>query len=255
MVLDFIEKYKFAIIGTVMFHVAFFIFTNFAYIQRPYKLVEAPTETLIPLDDIPLDPEMLKILELKQNIQPQSEEVYNVTSDANDTRDKSYDDYSTQEVTPKDAEYYKNLENQFLDDAKQTNSGLIKKENPGVDIKKQDDKKNITNNNNPDETIDSDGNKAFAGDVMASFNLEGRKVHSLEKPGYTCNNSGTVVLQIKVNNDGTVQSVTYQPAGSSNATECLIQQSIKYAKRSRFNLSSSAPSPQTGTITYKFVSK
>lgn len=254
MVLDFIEKYKFAIIGTVMFHVAFFIFTNFAHIQRPYTLVEPDTETLIPLDDIPLDPEMLKLLELKQTAQPQNENVTNAVSDANDTRDKSYEDYSTQEVV-KDAEYYKNLENQYLDEAKATNSGLVKNENTGMDIKKTDDKKNITNNNNPDNTIDSDGNKAFAGEVMASFDLAGRKVHSLEKPGYTCNNAGTVVVQIKVSTDGSVQSATYQAAGSSNATECLIQQSIKYAKRARFNLSSSSPSPQTGTITYKFVSK
>lgn len=255
MVLDFIEKYKLAILGTVMFHVAFFIYTNFATIQRPYVLVEPNTEMLIPLDDIPLDPEMIKLLELKQNnLQPQSEEIYNVTSDANDTRDKSYDDYSTQEVTVKDAEYYKNLENEYMSDAKQTNSGLIKKEESSFDIKKDDDKK-ITNNNNPDNTVDSDGNKAFAGDVMASFSLEGRKVHSLDKPGYTCNSSGTVVLQIKVNGDGSMNSVTYQPSGSINATDCMIQQSIKYAKRSRFNYSSTAPAPQTGTITYKFVSR
>jgi len=254
MVFNLIEKYKFAIIGTVMFHVLFFMYANFKTIQRPYRLVEPVVEVNIPLDDIPLDEEMLKLLELKQNPQNQNQEVYNVASDANDTREKSYEDFSTQEVTPKDAEYYKNLENQYLNEAKSTNSGLVKKESSDIDIKKDDDKK-ITNTNNPDNTIDSDGNKAFAGEVMASFDLEGRKVHSLEKPGYTCNSSGTVVLQIKVNKDGSMSSVTYQASGSSNATECMIQQSIKYAKRSRFNLSSTAPAVQSGTITYKFVSR
>lgn len=253
MVLDFIEKYKFAIIGTVVFHVCVFIYANFATVKRPFRLVEPVVEMNIPLDDIALDPEMMKLLEINKN-QQESQEVYNVTSDANDTRDKSFENFSTQEMDKQVEENAKALEQQYFDEWAGTHGDQTKDQSSSMDIQDKDKQPDKTNSG-PDKSIDNDGANAFAGDVMASFDLEGRKAHSLKKPGYTCNTSGTVMLEIKVDKNGAVKTVSYLPSGSSNATECMIQQSIKYAKQSSFNYSSTAPVLQTGTITYKFVSK
>lgn len=258
MVLDFIEKYKFAIIGTVLFHVGVFIYANFVTVKRPFAFQEEQVEMNIPLDDIPLDPEMMKILEMNKPAEQNPDQpVYNVTSDQNDSRDKSFENYSTQEMDEKvmtdakalEQQYYKEWESTHGDGSNKTN------EKSSLDIQSEKDKVNKQNLNNPDKSIDTQGSNSFAGDVMASFSLKDRKAHSLEKPGYTCNSAGTVVLEIKVDKNGDVKDVTYLPGSSSNATECMITQSIKYAKRSRFNYSSSAPAVQTGTITYKFVSK
>lgn len=252
MILDFIEKYKFAIIGTVMFHVCVFIYANFVTVKRPFKLVEPEVEVNIPLDDIPIDPELMKLLEIPPKNEGQDQPIYNVTSDANDTRDKSYENFSTQEMDKQVADNAKALEQQYFDEWGNSH-GKPKDETSGMDI---DQKEKLDNKqNNPDKSIDTQGANSFAGDVMASFNLSGRKANSLEKPGYTCNSSGTVMLEIKVDKAGVVKSVTYLPSGSSNATECMIEQSMKYARKSSFNYSSTAPALQTGTITYKFVSK
>lgn len=252
MILNFVEKYKFAIIGTVLFHVGVFIYTNFVTVQRPFRLVEPEIEVNIPLDDVMLEPEVMKILELNKN--NASQEVYNVTSDANDTRDKSYENFSTQEIDEQVEANAKALEQQYFDEWAGTHGDKGDKASMNIDDKK--DKQQQTNQNNIDKnSIDNSGSNAFAGDVMASFDLKDRKAHALEKPGYTCNSAGTVTLEIKVDKNGVVKDVSYLAASSYNATDCMIQQSIKYAKRSRFNYSASAPAIQTGTITYKFVSK
>jgi len=90
---------------------------------------------------------------------------------------------------------------------------------------------------------------------MVSFDLDNRKAHSLPRPGYTCNSSGTVVVNIKVDKSGEVKSADFNSALSSSADECMVEKAIRYAKKSRFNLNSNSPMLQSGTITYKFVSK
>ncbi|MBK8925619.1 MAG: hypothetical protein IPM74_06860 [Crocinitomicaceae bacterium] len=256
MVLNFIEKYKFAILGTVLLHVAFVIYSNFVTVKRPFRVEEPVLPLDIPIEDMPIDPEIMKMLEDKQNAQNQNQDVYNVTSDANDSRDKSYDNFSTQDMDEQVYNNTKALEQQYFDEWASTHGdGGNKSNESSLDIQQKDKQQNKQNQNNVDKSIDTDGNKSFAGDVMASFDLKDRKAHALEKPGYTCNSAGTVMLEIKVDKNGSVRDVTYLPSGSSNATECMIEQSIKYAKRSRFNYSDSAPAVQTGTITYKFVSK
>lgn len=254
-ILNFIERYKFAVIGTVLFHVMFFLYANFVTIKRPVRLVEPTVEMDIPLEDVMMDPELMKLLEIKPNDQSNAP-IYNVTSDANDTREKSYENFSTQEMDKMVEENAKNLEQQYFDEWAATHdNGAGPESNSSMDIQ-TDKQKQLTNKNQTtDKSIDTQGANAFAGDVMASFDLKDRKAHALEKPGYTCNTAGTVTLQIKVDKNGDVKDVTYLPGASSNATECMIQQSIKYAKRSRFNYSSTAPAMQTGTITYKFVSR
>lgn len=254
-ILNFIERYKFAVIGTVLFHVMFFLYANFVTIKRPVRLVEPTVEMDIPLEDVMMDPELMKLLEIKPNDQSNAP-VYNVTSDANDTREKSYENFSTQEMDKMVEENAKNLEQQYYDEWAATHDNDQGSEsNSSMDIQTDKQKQQTNKNQTTDKSIDTQGANAFAGDVMASFDLKDRKAHALEKPGYTCNTAGTVTLQIKVDKNGDVKDVTYLPGASSNATECMIQQSIKYAKRSRFNYSSTAPAMQTGTITYKFVSR
>ncbi|MCB9224053.1 MAG: hypothetical protein H6582_07765 [Crocinitomicaceae bacterium] len=251
--LTYIEKYKFAILGTVVFHVIFFFYFNFKTIERPFKFPDPSVEVSVPLEDIEFDPEIMEKLELTKNNQT-SEEVYNVASDANDKRNKSYENFSTQELDEQVENEAKNLEQQFFNEWAATHDGGDGSNGSTADIDLNNDKKKPLNTVDK-STINSGGSNSFAGEVMVSFDLTSRKAHSLPKPGYTCNSAGTVVIDVKVDKSGEVKSATYNGTLSTSADECMIEKAIRYAKKSRFNLSSSAPAMQSGTITYKFVNK
>ena len=248
--LENIEKYKFAIIGTALFHIAIFFYVNFSTVERPYKLMPPEVAMDVPLDEFELDPELLEKLDLP--LPMPTEEVYNLAADANDTREKSYDDFSTQELDDFDMTSAKDLEKQYFDEWAATHPDQTAKSQADILDPKGDSK---TKNPIDQNTINSDGDKAFAGAVMVSFSLDNRKAHSLPRPGYTCNSSGTVVVNIKVDKSGVVKSADLNTSLSSSADECMVEKAIRYAKKSRFNLNSSSPMLQAGTITYKFVSK
>lgn len=248
-VLDYIERYKFAIIGTTIIHVAFFFYANFTTVEKPYKFVEPVAEITIPIEDIMLDPEMMEQMNL--NNQP-SEEVYNMAADANDNREKSYDDYSTQDMEHFDETSAKDLEKQYFEEWAATHPDSDNNSNSSNNNKSDNNK---SDNNHVDKSIKTGGSNAFAGEVMVSYNLTNRKAHSLPKPGYKCNSSGTVVIDVKVDKSGDVKSAVFNSGASRGADECMVNQAMTYAKKSRFNFSSSSGSSQSGTITYKFVSK
>jgi hypothetical protein len=250
---DYIEKYKFAIIGTMVFHVAFFFYFNFKTIETPFKMPNPEVEMSVPLDDIEFDPEIMEKLELTKNNQV-SEEVYNVASDANDTREKSYENYSTQEMDAQVESDARNLEQQYFNEWAATHDsgdGVDGSADIELDKNQNNDKTNSVDKSN----IQTGGSNAFAGEVMVSYSLNKRDAHSLPKPGYTCNSTGTVVIDVKVDKSGSVKTASYNSGLSRSADECMISKSLRYAKKSRFNFSSSAPATQSGTITYKFVSR
>ncbi|MBD3635871.1 MAG: hypothetical protein HUJ25_00905 [Crocinitomicaceae bacterium] len=250
--LDYIEKYKFALLGTALIHVVFFFYANFATLERPYASIDPEAEILLPLEDVELDPEIMKQLDLnKKESVPQ--EIANISADANDQRERSYENFSTQELDKQVENEARELEQQFFEEWEAThdNSGENKS---SADIETENDKRN--NNNTLDRSnIDTEGSNAYAGEVMVSYKLDNRKAHSLPRPGYTCNSSGTVVIDIKVDQAGNIKGASYNSSLSSGATECMIDKALRYAKKSRFNYSGSASGSQSGTITYKFVSR
>jgi archaellum component FlaC len=253
--LTYVEKYKFAILGTVLFHVVFFFYFNFKTIERPFKFPDPEVEIALPLEDVEFDPEIMEQLEkLKDN--QVSEEVYNLASDANDTREKSYENFSTQELDEQVENEARNLEQQYFNEWAATHDNGESGDNgSSADIEMDNDKETKSQNDVDKSTINTGGSKSFAGEVMVSYKLDNRKAHSLPKPGYTCNSTGTVVIDVKVDKSGSVKSATYNASLSRSASECMIDKAIRYAKKSRFNFSSSSPGSQSGTITYKFVSK
>jgi len=83
--------------------------------------------------------------------------------------------------------------------------------------------------------------------------LAGRSVMgSLPAPQYNVNESGTVVVRIFVDQHGSVTSATAGVAGTTVTNKTLWDASRNAALKAKFNLSSSAPALQEGTITYIF---
>ncbi len=85
-----------------------------------------------------------------------------------------------------------------------------------------------------------------------SFDLGGRQPRSLQKPTYNSIEQGTVVVSIKVNQQG---KVTYAAAGAKGTTITelsLRQQAEAAAYKTVFAPDQNAPEEQRGTITYNF---
>lgn len=90
--------------------------------------------------------------------------------------------------------------------------------------------------------LDGDGN----------YKLGGRRALNKERIVQDCNESGLVVVQIEVNQNGEVTKAIPGVKGTTNNTPCLTDPARRAALATRFNSDPKAPSKQVGTITYNF---
>lgn len=83
--------------------------------------------------------------------------------------------------------------------------------------------------------------------------LEGRSVDgALPRPGYSVQESGTVVVTIWVDNYGKVQKAVAGSDGTTVTDKNLWAAARKAAMETHFTMNSNAPALQQGTITYIF---
>ncbi|QTY26486.1 energy transducer TonB [Flavobacterium sp. CS20] len=90
--------------------------------------------------------------------------------------------------------------------------------------------------------LDGDGN----------YRLGGRKALTKTKYTQDCNESGTVVVKIEVDQNGNVIKATPGEKGTTNSDPCLLKPAQRLALDTKFNKDSNAPSRQVGYITYVF---
>lgn len=90
--------------------------------------------------------------------------------------------------------------------------------------------------------LDGDGN----------YRLGGRQALVKKKYVQECNESGTVVVEIKVNQQGKVVRATPGVKGTTNTSSCLLNPARRAALDTEFNSDAKAPSIQTGFIIYEF---
>ena len=93
----------------------------------------------------------------------------------------------------------------------------------------------------------------YKGPTNIYCNLEKRKATYVPVPVYKCEGSGKVVIEITVNNDGTVIGTGILKKESDVNDECLFNTAMSYAAITRFNSDSQAAQKQKGSITYFFV--
>ena len=90
--------------------------------------------------------------------------------------------------------------------------------------------------------LDGDGN----------YRLGGRKALNKERKIPDCNETGTVVVKIIVNQSGKVVQALPGIKGTTNTAPCLMGPAKRAALATKFNSDSKAPSKQTGSIVYTF---
>lgn len=87
----------------------------------------------------------------------------------------------------------------------------------------------------------------------SNAHVKGRNVvGSLPKPSYSSKEEGIVVVQVKVDQYGTVTEAIPGAEGTSTTDKTLWNASRSAALKTHFNQSANAPALQTGTITYVF---
>ena len=90
----------------------------------------------------------------------------------------------------------------------------------------------------------------------ANAHVKGRNVvGSLPKPSYDSQTEGIVVVQVKVDQYGTVTEAIPGAEGTTVTDKKLWNAARSAALKAHFNQSASAPALQTGTITYIFKLK
>ncbi len=99
---------------------------------------------------------------------------------------------------------------------------------------------------------DGNGGKGNTGTGTGNYQLAGRNVLAKPAPKYTCNEQGTVVVEISVDQTGKVISAQPGARGTTNSAKCLLDQAKIAAMNTKFNSSESAPDKQVGKIIYNF---
>jgi len=116
------------------------------------------------------------------------------------------------------------------------------------------------NDNESGDKGDPDGDpnaKAYYGngkglDGDGNYRLGGRNALNKERNIPKCNETGTVVVKIVVNQSGKVIKAFPGIKGTTNTEPCLMEPAKKAALATRFNSDSKAPSQQIGSIVYTF---
>lgn len=85
-----------------------------------------------------------------------------------------------------------------------------------------------------------------------NYNLAGRKALSKPVKKPDCEEEGTVVVSIFVNQNGKVVKAIPGARGTTNSAPCLFAAAKKAALATKWNVDGNAPNQQKGTIIYKF---
>ena len=235
-----IDRHKLGILAAFSVYILVFIFLEIITYQTYFPIQPFNDQTTI---SITTD----ELLITKENLQVEQDSK-NISKDQNDLREQSINNWQenkSDEINQSIKDYEKSLHQ----DNVSKNDNIVKEnEDDNNDLKPQ-----VSNTNNNIKT-------AYGGNVMVSWSLTERTAYLnnnwyVRNPGYTCDQDsyGKITIQIKVDQNGSVIYASVLEKG--DASQCMINQAIKYAKLSRFNYSTTATPNQIGTITYTFISQ
>lgn len=244
--MQFVLKYRWALIGTFLLHLLVMGYMSKVRIKTPYQPMGQLEQIPIILQEIP---EEIKPEDPKDP-QNQTGKITNITAnevDKTGQTDKKYDSRSFKNL---DAD----VEKELREFEKNAFNEAASKHDPVKQYVEPD--KNKTNKTNENNTNANDAGKVRTpGRVSGSYDLDGRADERFAKPAYVCKGSGTVVLKIKVNRNGKVVGAEIDRSKSSYTEECMGENSLAYVYKCKFEAGTKWPDPQSGTVTYTFISQ
>ena len=236
-----IDRHKLGILAAFSAYIVVFIFLEIITYQTYFPIQPFNDQTTI---SITTD----ELLITKENLQVEQDSK-NLSKDQNDLREQSINNWQENKSDDEISQSIKDYEKSLHQDNVSKNDNIVKENEDGNnDLNPQ-----VLNNNNNVKTV-------YGGNVMVSWSLTERTAYLnnnwyVRNPGYTCDQDsyGKITIQIKVDQNGSVIYASVLEKG--DASQCMINQAIKYAKLSRFNYSITAIPNQIGTITYTFISQ
>jgi hypothetical protein len=247
------EHYLKALIVVLSLYVGSFVYLELTTVKKEELLAgEALYE--VALEEV--TEEEKEELRQEMQVQQQNAALRSVARDANDARPTSYENWSAQTGGASQGSPEQNARDFEAEVFAQTGGvaareRIVQESNKRIaQLKQQGQTPQQSNTNGAAQP------NQYAGAVMVDFSVVKRSAYEgntwyVRNPGYTCgfNAAGMVYLQIEVTAAGKVSAANYIAAKSKNASACMIEQALKYAKLSRF---SAGEGSAIGWISYRF---
>jgi hypothetical protein len=247
------EHYLKALIVVLSLYVGSFVYLELTTVKKE-ELLSNEGLYEVALEEV--SEEEKEQLRQEMEVQQQSGALRSVARDANDSRPSSYENWSAQTGAASQGSPEQTARDYEAEVFAQTGGAaarerIVQESNRRIAQLKQQGQTPQTTN-----TTGSAQPNQYAGAVMVDFSVNKRTAFEantwyVRNPGYTCgfNAAGLVYLQIEVSASGKVASAQYVASKSKNASACMIEQALKYAKLSRF---SPGDATATGWISYRF---
>jgi len=249
-VLDFIEKHKFGILGTIALHIIVFVWLNIQIVE--YGVYEPKNKIVAVLDYTSDEVKQDDIVDevFDENGNPVESNLLNVAASANQEKTTYTNESFSKNQTDQDV--WNELKQMEANEYKMINEGRdIPEDNP-----KDNNEKVVNPNLVKDDAIKND-NASYGADVkaVASYFLEGRSPLRDDVPSYKCRVEGVVVVDIKVNQKGDVIARTINEAKTTTRNECLRIEALNYSKRWRFTQDFDDIVRKNGWIKFTYVAQ
>ncbi len=247
------EHYLKALIVVLSLYVGSFVYLELTTVKKEELLSNVGLYE-VALEEV--TEEQKEQLRQEMQVQQQNASLRSVAKDANDTRPTAYENWSAQTGGASQGSPEQNARDFEAEVFAQTGGvaareRIVQESNKRIAQLKQQGQTPQQSNTNGNAQPNQ-----YAGAVMVDFSVVKRSAYEgntwyVRNPGYTCgfNAAGMVYLQIEVTAAGKVSAANYIAAKSKNASACMIEQALKYAKLSRF---SSGEGSTTGWISYRF---
>ena len=229
-----LEKHQNAILGTLIVHILIFVWLN---IQNVSFYIIQPKEKVLATLDFTTPENNLIPRESKENFTDNKIVVTNAAS--------NYDQEKDMSASQKKALAEKVIEGVKKFEKKQFND--FGKDNPVIENSKK------VKENSDNKIVNKSLKKTS--NATAKYFCDNRNMIIQKIPSYLCNETGTVRLNIKVNQKGEVIDCRVDNTTTNTSNECLIENAINYAKNWKFNQNFSSTQRQVGWIEFIYLSQ
>lgn len=243
--LDFIERHKEGILGTIVIHlvlVTVVLIMKISSIQNKELSMQVNLLSEQEVQEL-LDPEAKKeeVVQNKEVFTPSERAYLGARNMATNEAEQNAADRINQMVNEIKGE----LNIKDPSPAEKT-TDQPPSENALPDKTGQETKTNISRSTTGVHTF-------YKGPTTVSYYLEGRYDISLPIPVYKCQGNGKVVMSIEVNQQGYIVKTEVDRAKSNISEDCILETAQKAARSTRFNPLASGSATQKGILTYIFI--
>ena len=243
--LDWFERHKFGVVGTLMLH-TFMLFGMALSKLSPGNEAAAHEDMVMELaapEELPPDPMLQPPLSAPVEVKNTSS---NSTAEVRPQM-RLYPGPQAQERMASDIESelreFEAAEFHKQDSARKAQGKEVVM--PQLDPSKWDPARYMPKKNEP---------ARVEGLTTVTYDLASRTDTELDIPAYLCIGQGAVVIAVAVDRDGRVVRAELDEE-RTHADDCMRESALRSAQEAHFSASSTAPAPQRGTMTYIFLAQ